>query len=579
MTTSHRSGAAIPRETGQIRALTRAFLARFFDNDMTGGSTDMQHSFFWLLAALATPGLVMPNVLASGWARTALAFPPEGGLEVLRVRGGQDLTFAIGVAMAGIGLVAALSWQSLLIERRDVQVLGPFPVRHRTVLIAKLGSLLLFFGIVTAATIPLSAAFYGLHFGMQFSVAYGFRLAGVHLLVCTLAAFTSYLVVIAVQGLALAITGPRAFTRIAPLLQLAVVGSLGVLFLSLPVVSRLTARRIYGAGATGDWVLWAPPTWFYGLHAKLMGGALPVLDDLSMRAGLACFALVAIVLMTYPLSYRRMVIDALIGAATPARMTLARRALAAVPALMSRSPVAQATSQFTLSTLGRVGTHRLVMSMAMGAAAAIIVPIVAANLGTPASTPPATLLAIPAVLMTFLLIGLRIAYAIPAELGAAWMFRAAAGQAWPEHRQAARRLMILLGVWVPAAATVPLYFAVWGAAIAALHAIVCLALGVLIADALLIDFDGVPCSVPFEPGHAQLESRWPWYLAGMNVAMIAIPAYEAELLRMAMPSGLIVLAVVLAVNIAIVRKWSAMRRPEPVTQESPGPASFDILLR
>jgi hypothetical protein len=274
-----------------------------------------------------------------------------------------------------------------------------------------------------------------------------------------------------------------------------------------------------------------------------------------------------------------MVVDALIGAATPARMTLARRAIAALPALLSRSPVAQATTQFTLSTLGRVGTHRLVMSMAMGAAAAVIVPIAAANLGPPDATPPATLLAIPAVLMTSLLLGLRIAYAIPAELAAAWTFRAAAGQSWSEHRRAARRLMIVLGVWVPIAATLPMYVALWGPGVAALHALVGVALGVLIADALLIDFDGVPCSMPFEPGRAQLESRWPWYLAGMNVAMIAIPAYEAELMRMSMPAGLLMVAAVLAGSAAIVRKWSAMRRPEPVTQDSPGPAPFGVLLR
>jgi hypothetical protein len=95
----------------------------------------------------------------------------------------------------------------------------------------------------------------------------------------------------------------------------------------------------------------------------------------------------------------------------------------------------------------------------------------------------------------------------------------------------------------------------------------------------LIDFDGVPCSAPFEPGRAQLESRWPWYLAGMNIAMIGIPINEAELLIMGRPLGLLVIAAVFAVNTAIVRRWSDYRRPEPVTQESPGPASFSVLLR
>ena len=140
--------APLPQESSQITALTRSFLARFFDNEMTGGSSDLQHAFFWLLAALATPGLVMPTVAGNGWNIMAMAPGPEGGLDFLRMQASANLTFSIGVTMVGIGLMAAVSWQSLLLERRDVQVLGTFPVRYRTVLIAKLCSLVLFFLIL-----------------------------------------------------------------------------------------------------------------------------------------------------------------------------------------------------------------------------------------------------------------------------------------------------------------------------------------------------------------------------------------------------------------------------------------------
>ena len=112
-----------------------------------------------------------------------------------------------------------------------------------------------------------------------------------------------------------------------------------------------------------------------------------------------------------------------------------------------------------------------------------------------------------------------------------------------------------------------------------MHALVCLTLGALITEALLVDFDGVPCSSPFEPGRARLESRWPWYLAGVIVAMIGVPLNEAELLITGRPSGLLMLAVAFAVSTVIVRRWSAYRRPAPITQESPGPASFSVLLR
>jgi len=572
--------APLPQESSQIAALTRSFLARFFDNEMTGGSSDLQHAFFWLLAALATPGLVMPTVAGNGWNIMALAPGPEGGLDFLRMQASANLTFSIGVTMVGIGLMAAVSWQSLLLERRDVQVLGTFPVRYRTVLIAKLCSLVLFFLILVAATAPLSAVCYGLFLGTAFSVPFGFRVAGLHVLVSTLAALASYLAVIGFQGLVLSVAGPRLFTRVAPLLQLLVVAMLGLLFLSLPAASTATLGRLYAIGPTSpDWVLWMPTTWFYGIYAKGMGVTLPIMDVLIGRAMTTTVALLAIVLVTYPLSYRRLIVDALIGVAAPARRSLPGRGVAAIPALLSASPVAQATLQFTMTTIGRVGVHRLVMSMAVGAAMAIIVPLAAANLGPAGVSPAASVLAIPIVLMTAVLIGLRITYAMPAELGAAWLFRAAAGQEWAEHRIAARRLMLVAGVLLPIAITVPVFGSDWGVGTALLHSLVCAALGALITEGLLIDFDGVPCSAPFEPGRAQLESRWPWYLAGMNIAMLGIPINEAELLITGRPLGLLVIAGVFAVNTAIVRRWSEYRRPEPVTQESPGPASFRVLLR
>ena len=189
----------LPRERTQVHALTRAFLARFFDNEMTGGSTDLQHAFFWLLAALAIPGLAMPTAAGNGWNIIALAPGPEGGLDFLRRYVSADLTFSLGVTMIGIGLMSAISWQSLLLERRDVQVLGSFPVRYRTVLTAKLCSLGLFFGILVVASIPLSAACYGLFLGTAFSPIEGFQVAIVHAGVSSLAALATYLCVIALQ--------------------------------------------------------------------------------------------------------------------------------------------------------------------------------------------------------------------------------------------------------------------------------------------------------------------------------------------------------------------------------------------
>jgi hypothetical protein len=49
-----------PGKPGQDRALIRLFVARFFENDFTGGGGDLRSSFFWLIAFLAPIGLLLP---------------------------------------------------------------------------------------------------------------------------------------------------------------------------------------------------------------------------------------------------------------------------------------------------------------------------------------------------------------------------------------------------------------------------------------------------------------------------------------------------------------------------------------
>ena len=54
-------------EVDQGRALTRAFLSRFFESEITTGTDDLKGSFFWLLAALAMPGLFIPWLMVFDW--------------------------------------------------------------------------------------------------------------------------------------------------------------------------------------------------------------------------------------------------------------------------------------------------------------------------------------------------------------------------------------------------------------------------------------------------------------------------------------------------------------------------------
>jgi hypothetical protein len=569
-----------PAERGQIAALARAFLARFFDNDLTAGSTDLKHSFFWLIAAAATPGIAMPNTKMEYWPRLAVMRAPEGGPEFLRMGASVDLVFAFGVTMIAMGLLATVVWNSLLLDRRDALVLGSFPLRHRTVLAGKVAALMAFFGIVFAGIHPLAAASYGMHLGASIAgVGFALKLAAVYLLVSILAGLFVVLVVVGAQGLLLTVLGPRLFGRVTPLLQMTLVAAVVLLFVALPFAATDTKVAVYALG--DGWrpaVLLMPPVWFFGLFETLLGGTLPILQVLAARAMTAVCLSAALVLITYPLAYRRVVNAAVEGTAARQRRSVTTWLIAKVPVLLARDPVSRATIQFAMTTMGRVGMHRLVLAMAVGVALACIIPIIGANLAMRPS-PSMSLLAMPIVLMVFVLVGLRIAVALPADLAANWVFRTSAGAMRREHRRGTRRFLWFVGIGLPLLVSLPPLGVLWGPRVFVLHALVCIAIGVLVVEIAIRRFEGVPCTIPFEPGRAKLQARWPLFFIGLLTLTVTIPGIESELLRMRSILGPLIITALLLVAGAVVSYWSSIQPAENESGMEPEPERVGLMLQ
>ena len=127
-----------------ISALTRAFVARFFDNDFTRGAGDLRSSFFWLIAFLAPIGVFMPWMMAFQYQMWAF----RGGTELLRHLAMADKVLYVGLGMAASAAIGVITWSALLIDRRDALVLGVMPVRGGTIVGAKLAALAIYLGIV-----------------------------------------------------------------------------------------------------------------------------------------------------------------------------------------------------------------------------------------------------------------------------------------------------------------------------------------------------------------------------------------------------------------------------------------------
>ena len=511
-----------PHEREQFRALTRAFLARFFENEITSGTDDLKTSFFWLLSFLAVPGLFMPMMMAHTWQFVVLT----QGADALRELTRGDKAFYLGFVMVATAAVTAIAWNSLLADRRDGLVLGVLPVRPVVIVVAKLGALALYITLVAVAMNALASFSFGLFLATGSTFTFVFHGLAAHLVASVLASACVFLCVAGFQGIVLSVAGPRIFSRLAPLLQIALVGLIVAGFLLLPVINLSVADTLAqrGPGAR-PWLLLTPPLWFLGLYEVVLGTSDPLFHDLANRALLVTAAGLTATLCSYPLAYRRIMTTVVQESSTGASASRLRDAARVVTLITGRAPDIRAVSQFFLATLGRVERHRFTIAASVGVVVAWALPGAIAIMSTRPATPRVELLSLPLAAMVFLVAGLRIAVALPADVKAGWMFDVS-----PPRRGSARttmeRTMIAFGVLPVVTMFAVLYTVLWGPRIGLSHAAICLAMGVLLVQSALWRFRGMPCARPWSPDGAGLGRRWWMYLIAFLLFTAGVPSYE-----------------------------------------------------
>jgi hypothetical protein len=513
------------RRRDQIRALTRAFLARFFESEITTGADDMKNSFFWLLAALAIPGLFIPWMRVFDWQLIATLH----GLEALREASRAEKVFYLGFSMVASGLLTAIAWSSLLPDRRDTLILGALPVEPRTIVTSKIAALVGYILVVAVSMHAMASLFFGSI--LSSNGPFLFLVRGVlgHFVAACAASASVALCVAAAQGLTLALAGPRLFRRIATLLQVGLVGLIALGLGTLPSISSATVHTVRGFGKqVQPWILSTPPVWFLGLYEWILGTSDPLIARLALAAAAALAVPAAIIAVAYPIAYRRLMVSVVETGDRPGRSVAAR----AWNLLLVRSagghPESRAAAGFFGVTLARVERHRFVLAVAIGIAMVWGLP--GWREYVPGAGPQAGPLSLPLVVMMFLLVGLRIAASLPADIRAAWLFEVHAPSR-ARARQALERTMFLLGVLPCVALSMPLYWWLWGRDVALIHAAIAVSLGLALIELLIWHCEGMPCGQRWNPARLDLGRRWPLHAAMFLIVAAVIPRLEALLLR------------------------------------------------
>ena len=504
---------------GQAGVLLRVFLARFFENEATAGPTDLRDSFFWLIAALAAPGLLFAFHQQFYWNFVSLG---QGGAARLRDYVLFDKTFYLTLTSVAMGLISVAVWNALIVDRRDAFIIGVLPVRRRVIITAKLFSLVAYIGVLNLGMHAGAALLFGAALsGVQGSVTRGLM---AHLVAASAAGIFVFLSVVALVSACLTVVGPRRFARSAAVLQMLLVAVVTTTLLITVSLSRGAASVAHGA-ASAAWLAYMPPIWFLALYETLAGTSSGAMHELARRGTLALGSVALAVAVFYPLACCRVLAQA-VAAGGPATRPWTRLVSSMMVDRLSADSGTRAALQFLMATAGRVARLRLVLSAAVGLGLTLVAPLALYWItnGVPRS-PSVSLLAAPLVLTIPLVAGWRVVIAMPAELTARWVFRATPMEGFA-GRAAARRFIFALGVLVPVALFAPAWIALWGITSAWQFAVNALLAGAILVDAHLWGFAGMPCTRPLAVSDSNLQGRWPFYGIGFLAYALGVPVIE-----------------------------------------------------
>jgi hypothetical protein len=302
---------------------------------------------------------------------------------------------------------------------------------------------------------------------------------------------------------------------------------------------------ILGAQSQGP-PAWSPSYWFLGLFQQLNGS--PALAPLAMRAWAGLAIAIGATAAAYALSYFR---------------TLRR--IAEEPDIVPGScsgnwlpkfgnSVETAVVQFSIRTLLRSRQHRVILVFYLGIGFASTIfflkspvarQISTASAADPWHQPSMPLLAASILLMGFWVLGIRVAFSLPLDLHANWIFRIAPLRAGAELLVARRRSLLVLSVlpvWLGSAA---LFLSLWPWRAALGHLAVLALLGVILSELCLAGAQKIPFTCSWLPGKSNFHITF-WICVALIVQMIGRAA-EYERRALGNGTGYLTLLAILSV--------------------------------
>jgi hypothetical protein len=520
--------------------LARTFFARFFESDLMPPGLPQVQLVIWSLALLASPGLLFPARFAGKYTLMRRGDPALLAHALL-----VDRLLFVTLTMTAIGVVALVIWDGVFPDRRDARILSVLPLPARVLIIGRLLALAALAGIFLTGMNAVPTIIYGpvvAAFGGAANVVFG---AAAHFAATTLAGLFVFSTLIALQGIVLNVGGRRAADRLSVMLQIVFVMALLQMIFFLPRLGSVVQANL-----DAPWLRLMPAVWFLGVY-EVVGG-LPA----SGAAALATIAVAATALSTtaavvlFVATHSRLIRLAIEARDAGSGAPVAR-VLQQATQRISRRPSSRAVLELTLRSLVRSRSHRLIVSMHLGVALALVVsalvPLAMRRGVAGFDQPSVEILSAPLVVMFFVLIGFRFAMAVPVEPRANWVVRLLEPGDRPLAINGVRTAMLLVGVLPPAVVAGVAAAALWGPFAGAKHLMFCISMGWLLVEILMLRLAKIPFTCTYYPGRSRVATFWPLYLTAFITYAYTAAAWEADIFTQATTFAQTLLAITIAI--------------------------------
>ena len=336
--------------------------------------------------------------------------------------------------------------------------------------------------------------------------------------------------VLGMQGIAAQLLPRRLFLRVSSFLQLASF----CLFVSVYFLQPQLAAPLTLVDAQGDTLLsWSPSYWFLGVFQQLIGS--PALAPLARRAWIALGIAFCATAVAYALAYFR----TLRQIVEEPDILPGSRGIRWLPAF--GTSLQTAVAQFSLRTLLRSRQHRIILAfyLGIGFAAAIfflkpaptepeLAFVSAISPWRQASIP---LLASSIIMLGFWIVGSRMVFSLPLDLGANWIFRITPVRGGRDCLDARRRTLWVVAFapfWTAAAA---LFLTSWPWRQAVGHLAVLGLLGAAVLEVCLSGPQKIPFTCSWLPGKSNFHISF-WLSIGLVILLVTKGAeYELQALQ------------------------------------------------